>query len=261
MGKLFSPRVSSNFTEAFLSTVDRERKLKQRREEFNQELKFRNRQLDFLNIYRNSLEQQADERIEQNRIQEKRLREQFEFDKLPKEPEPIKQLLKTEENNGILSDFFGFDIGTDEEDIITSINRRNLPKKTDKKDQIPFFDLSKSGDAFREFKNLQSGIPLEVDEGEEGRFNVTLNNKLTELSQSEIEELKKQKIREIEDNTNNEARRINSTVPGFFDAFQAFFRKIKSPEEINSVVSRELKGMSSTTIDAMKTLLKRRIFK
>lgn len=261
MAKLLSKQGIQNFSESFLSTIDRERKLAQNREQFQQQMAFRNRQLDFLSVYRQSLIEQGDTRLGINQGNlDARNREQ-DFRELPVEPKPIKQLLRTERGGGVISDFFGFDVGTDEEDIVTSINRRNLPKGTEDKEKIPFFDLSKSGDAFREFRNLQSGTPLAVNEGEEGKFNVTLNNKLTEVSQSEIEELKRQKIREIEDNTNNEARRINSTVPGFFDAFQAFFRKIKSPEEINSVVSKELKDMSSTTIDAMKTLLKRRIFK
>jgi len=246
MGKLFSPRVSQNFTEAFLSTVDRLAKEKQQRDEFNQRLQFRNRQLDFLNVYRESIIRQAGERIEE-----------------------------TGEQNDIRNDLNALKFGElqGQNDITNDLNERKFAEKQKQnrignafdiakgQDKTPFYDLSKSGDSFREFKNLQSGTPLVVDKGKEGRFNVTLNNKLTEVSQSEIEELKSQKIREIEDNTDNEARKINSTVPGFFDAYQSFLSILKkNPEGINSLVSKTLKGMSSTTIDAMKTLLRRRIF-
>jgi hypothetical protein len=55
MAKLFSPNVSKNFGEAFLSTVDRERKLRQQQQQFDQEMSFRNRQLNFLNAYREGL--------------------------------------------------------------------------------------------------------------------------------------------------------------------------------------------------------------
>ena len=69
MAKLFSPRVGQNFGEAFLSTLDRERKLNQQQQQFQQQMAFRNRQLNFINIYRDNL-------IEQNRVQEERLRDQ-----------------------------------------------------------------------------------------------------------------------------------------------------------------------------------------
>ena len=136
------------------------------------------------------------------------------------------------------------------------------PEKVSK-DKVSYYDLTKSGDAFREYKNLQSGIPVQDpdDSNKFGGFKVTMGNKLVTLSQSEIEELKRQKIREIEDATNNESRRINSKVPGFHTTFQALFKVIKSPDEIDNVVNKNLKGVSSETRDAMKTLLKRRIFK
>ena len=54
--KLFSPNVGKNFGEAFNATVDRERKLKQQQDQFNQDMAFRNRQLGLLNIYRQDTE-------------------------------------------------------------------------------------------------------------------------------------------------------------------------------------------------------------
>ena len=70
--KLFTPNVGKNFGEAFLSTIDRERKLRQDQDQFNQAQAFRERQLDFLNVYRNSLTEQA-------KAQEERLQNQLDY--------------------------------------------------------------------------------------------------------------------------------------------------------------------------------------
>jgi len=72
--KLFSPNVSKNFGESFNATVDRERKLKQQQDQFNQDMAFRNRQLGLIDIYRTELLADQD-------AQEKRLQARFEFDK------------------------------------------------------------------------------------------------------------------------------------------------------------------------------------
>ena len=86
MGKFISKQGIQNFGEAFLSTIDRERKLRQDQDQFNQAQAFRERQLDFLNVYRNSLTEQA-------KAQEERLQAQFEFNKeqanKPAPPKPI----------------------------------------------------------------------------------------------------------------------------------------------------------------------------
>ena len=56
MGKFISAQGIKNFGESFNATVDRERKLKQQQDQFNQQMAFRNRQLGLLNIYRQDTE-------------------------------------------------------------------------------------------------------------------------------------------------------------------------------------------------------------
>ena len=72
--------------------------------------------------------------------------------------------------------------------------------------------------------------------------------------------------------TDNEARRITQKVPGFYGVFQEIMgargkeievdgeRIAVTKENIDKVVNVLFKGQSSQIRDAMKTLLKRRIF-
>ena len=145
---------------------------------------------------------------------------------------------------------------------LIDLGEKYYQPKSDKTttEKTPFYDLTKSGKAFNEYKGLTgSNVKSTGDED----FEVITEKGNVEFTKTELETVKGQKIKQIEETTNNEARKINSTVPGFYNSYQELLRiipKRATKEQINNIVNKELKGMSSTTMDAMKTLLKRRIF-
>lgn len=264
---------NQGFGESFNQTISELRRLREQREQFDQEMGFRERQL--------GLEQQRIEQtaryydyLDKNLDLQKQgdiagmykegftpdtetpdvnvFGQGFDFPK-PAPPEPVEQFLGSQVRSGIMEYMYGYPQEGD--DVITKVDRTTIPSDIlTPKEKTPYYDLTGSGEAFNKYKELQSGVPTEKG------FNVTLGGKPIALTQKELESLKSQHIKNIELATDDEARKINSKVPGFYSTFQALLNIIESPNEIDSKVNEYLGGSSVETRDAIKTLLKRRIF-
>ena len=253
--KLFSPNVGKNFGEAFLSTIDRERKLRQDQQQFNQSMAFKERQLNFLDAYRNSLVG-----VQQGNL-DARNREQ-DFREIPPPSKPI-----TETS---LEPLFGGMVEVKREDgkVIDYGSHYKQSKTETEEEKTPLYDLSGSGKAFNEYREFESTMARD----ETGDYDVLGEKNL--ISGSQVRGLKQAKLQAVKDATDNEARKITQKVPNFYGSFQRIMGgvgkglKIKSTGEIiqitkdniDKVVNKLMKNESSETRDAMKTLLKRRIF-
>lgn len=125
-------------------------------------------------------------------------------------------------------------------------------------DKTPYYDLTKSGELFNKYQDINRA---ERDNLTGSYQYMTKEGTGVILSPTQKAELKTRTISDLEEATNNEARKINSKVPGFYSTYQALLNMIEKPEEIDTKVNEYLKDASSETRDAIKTLLKRRIFK
>ena len=261
MGKFISKQGIQNFGEAFLSTMARERKLKQEQEQFNQQMSFRSRQLKFLNNYREGLLADQD-------AQEKRLQTRLDFDiEQSKITKPIEQARTKPLGGGIIEERFFKDAQGNE--TITGYESLISPDRSGgkDKDKTPLYDLSGSGKVFNEYKEFEKT----AERTEEG---IDVVGQKDLMSPTQFEGMKGGKLQAVIDATDNEARKINSKVPSFYGTFQTIMGgvknglKIKSTGEViqitkdnvDKVVNKLMKNESSETRDAMKTLLKRRIF-
>lgn len=258
MAKLFNPKnFSDQFGESFIRTLEMDKQMRQRQEEFNRQMQFENRQLNFLQDYRNkSLEAERNAPFETSTgdVYTKDFSKQL-WQAPPMQPKPLTQSRLKNYQGGVIEEQYQI---SPEGEVITGYENIFSPDRSDKKneeDKTPYYDLTKSGLAFNQYKELQSGVPTEQG------FNLFLQDKPTTLTQKDLEGLKKQKIKDIEIATDNEARQINSKVPGFYSTFQGLLNTISKPEDIDREVNKYLSQVSTETRDAMKTLLKRRIFK
>ena len=256
--KLFSPNVSKNFGESFNATVDRERKLKQQQDQFNKDMAFRNRQLGLLNIYRES-----SVGIDQGNL-DARNREQ-DFREIPKPISPTEQARTRPLGGGIVEERYFEDAQGNE--TITGYESLISPDRSGgkDKDKTPLYDLSGSGKAFNEYREFEKT----AERTEEG---IDVVGQKDLMSSTQFEGMKGGKLQAVIDATDNEARKINSKVPGFYGVFQEIMgargqeievdgkRIAVTKENVDKVVNVLFKGQSSETRDAMKTLLKRRIF-
>lgn len=137
-------------------------------------------------------------------------------------------------------------------------------KDTDNDDKGIFFDVSKSDKLARDYGNYTKGNIKNLGEN---RWQV-INDKgeAVEVDREQLELLKSRKMEEVTDATNNEARRINEEVPGFYKYYQSALnnktlQKSKDRKQaITDKVNQDLKTAPSEVRDAMKNLLMKRLF-
>ena len=250
-----------NFNEAFLSTMDRERKLKEQREQFDREMGFRRRQLDLLDAYRQKQVEVSEGHLEAREESNLLNREIFEWEKnKPVETEPLESAT-VEFMPGI-----GYVEKKTRGDVPYDFNLlKGLTSGSgEKKEKTPYYDLSKSGDLISKYQDIENAkrIPdTEEDKTLRGQYQyMTKEGAGVTLTPEQKSELKRRIMDDIVLTTDDEARKINSKVNGFYKTFQGFLNMGLSPDQIDAEVNKYLKEASSETRDAMKTLLKRRIF-
>ena len=247
MAKLFSPRVSQNFGEAFLSTIDRERKLRQQQQQFQQDQAFRNRQLDFLQTFRQG-------------TLEARSREQ-DFKERPVIPDPTEQARIMPLGGGFIEERFIKDV--EGKETIIGFESLISPDRSGRiKGDLttPFISKDKLRSAeirFEDFRNLSDEL------GRTGEETIKLPDG-TELSRERVKVLREQAFDDVVFQTDERAKQLNSIYENFD---QAFRRYLKSAEEgkltknnIDNIISRDLKGAPADMIKEMKELLKSRVF-
>ncbi len=293
MAKLFSPRVGQNFGEAFLSTIDRERKLRQQQLQFQQDQAFRNRQLDFLNVYREGILANQD-------AQEKRLIDQGKAGLIEAGFTPIGQI---EGRKNIRTDKFE---STTPEGDITSVPTTKLfgqeftppPPETPKELQTTGARVGKDGFIYRwnpntkkyEKTNLEAPIDttgdlttpftsrdklrdasirfgdfrnLSDEMQKSGKDEVTLPDG-TVITKERLKVLREQAFDDVVFQTDERAKQLNSIYENFDQAFRRYLKLAEdgklTKNNIDSIISRDLKGAPADMIKEMKDLLKSRVF-
>jgi len=181
-------------------------------------------------------------------------------------PAPQERLLNEEIKNGQLRQYFG----TSPEDI-TKTKVSNLPAsilnpKTNPSDlTTPYINTLDSDKAFNEYKKY-TGSNLKARE--KNKFEILTGNPKGNavLPRSEIEAIKKQKLKELEAATDNDAKKFNEYYKGFEQTYKKFIKKAGKGEITPKNLEEKVRGSLSAQnapvdmINAMLNLLKKRIF-
>ena len=126
-------------------------------------------------------------------------------------------------------------------------------------DSGEYFDMTKSDDPSRTYDALTKAKWNQ----EKKKFEVLTADGNKEFTQPELDILKSRLMREIEDKTNNEARRIGKKVKNFYLEFQEYLKDAKNgiltPENIDESVNEDYPDAPTETRDAIKSLLRKRI--
>lgn len=258
MAKLFSPQVGANFGETFISTVNSERKLRQQQQQFNQDLQFRNRQLDFLNIYRQGLLAEGEKRSD---ISQDRLDFDIDQSKIPTEftGDRFEPISSGVEGTG---EFKGQKVN-----IVFDKKKKErfeVPVfvSPDKNTGLttPFVSGSKLRDTELRFEDFQA---LSEEMEKSGKDEVELPDG-TKLSKERLKTLRKQAFDDVVFETDERSKQLNEIYENFDQAFQKYLKlasdKKLTKDNIDSIVSRDLKGAPPDMIKEMKELLKARVF-
>jgi len=274
---------NKGFGETFNYTLNNERRLQQQQAQFNQEMEYRNRQSGLDQDYRReNIDLTKEGGIADMLGKGFKLDEQTPeatvygkgFDYPPEEPQkmrPLFDITQTFPNEqgtptvyGISKDTLEqFPLGTDYSELTQRMNANKGDKE--KEEKTPYFDLTKSGDLFSKYQDIESAerIPdTEKDETLRGQYQyMTKDGAGVRISPTQKAELKRRTMDDLTLAADNEARQINSKVPGFYSTYQALLNMVDKPEDIDRVVNENLGSASVETRDAIKTLLRRRIFK
>ena len=257
------PKLSSiqNFGEQFLSVIQNIKKERTEKEQFEKEMRYKFRQQNLMNTYyKGILENQVTDNI--------LARERFEYEKTLL-PEPPKTNIEGSYKNPETGTIWKWDETNQKpldtgipydrkEGSITIVNE--APKTT------PYVDVTKSDDAFTEYKKYTGKNVTPIDEDS---FDV-LGEK-DALSGEDVKRIRGEKLKGLISETDNEAKRYNQIYMNFDETYQDFLRvtdptKLKPGEKqltknnLERRVTNGLKGAPNDMIKAMKDLLKKRIF-
>ena len=126
-------------------------------------------------------------------------------------------------------------------------------------DSGEYFDLTKSDEPSRTYDALTKAKWNQ----EKGKFEVLTANGKNEYTQEELETLKSRLMGEIEDKTNNEARRIGKKVKNFYLEFQEYLKDAKNgiltPDNIDETVNMDYPDAPTEVRESIKSLLKKRV--
>ena len=143
----------SQFDEFFMNAYQFQQSLNEKRNQRIQDINFRLRELSLLDDYRQDVETRRQEEFEGKKPL---IEAQTDYYKRLAEPKPVKEqkvFLGSDRGGGLITDTYGFERG--EDDLILEKRRRNDPTFVSPgTDKTPFYDLTKSGKAFNEYKGL-----------------------------------------------------------------------------------------------------------
>ena len=259
-----------SFGEAFLNQMTERRRLDQQRDQYIQDMAYKNRQQSFNQMYQNKMI----ENMNQDNIrQDAQLGETKRYhDYIINKPEA--QQTEGSYENPKTGTVWKWN-ETLQKGIDTEIPYdRNKGGSGSGNNEGIYFDLTKSDKAFQEYNKFSpdnlTAMPRENSGDTDYFYPKDEPYKLENGSpiapkvynKDQIQTIKGQKIKELENLTDTEARKINEKVPGFFLEFQGLLKELNgNPGKIDATVNRDYKGVPSEISDAMKNLLRKRIFK
>ena len=124
-------------------------------------------------------------------------------------------------------------------------------------DSGEYFDMTKSDKASKEYNAIQGAKYNPKTE----KYEILTGSGTAEFTADQIKTLKSRYITDIENSTNDEARRIGKKVKGFYTKFQAYLNdKSITPENIDESVNKDFPDAPSEVRESMKNLLKKRKF-